>query len=68
MKKLFILGAFVLLSSTIISCTADEIDAENTKSKTTVDEKTDPTIEAIPTYADMGPDDEPVVPPPPPKK
>ncbi|KQB39407.1 hypothetical protein [Flavobacterium aquidurense] len=55
MKKLFILGAFALLSTTVVSCTADEYDEVKKEVKPTV-----------PTYAD-GPGDAPI-PVPPPKK
>lgn len=55
MKKIFIWGAFALLTTTAISCTAD--DFEDTKTKP-----------EIPAYAD-GPGDLPIpVPPPPPPK
>lgn len=55
MKKLFILGAFALLSTTLFSCTADENDdIKNTKP-------------AVPAYAD-GPGDQPIIVPPPPTK
>lgn len=54
MKKLFILGAFALLSSTLFSCTADEALSDN-KTKTDV-----------PAYAD-GPGDLPIKVPPPPQ-
>lgn len=55
MKKLFILGAFVLLSSTVVSCTADDYDEVKKEVKPTV-----------PAYAD-GPGDSPIVVPPPKK-
>ncbi len=54
MKKLFIWGAFALLTTTLFSCTADEYETQTEK-------------EIAPTYAD-GPGDDPIkVPPPPPK-
>lgn len=54
MKKLFLLGAFALLTTTMFSCTAEEYETQAKK-------------EITPTYAD-GPGDAPVtVPPPPPK-
>lgn len=57
MKKIFILGAFALLTTTVISCTSD--DFEDTKANVK------PTV---PAYAD-GPGDQPItVPPPPPVK
>ncbi|WP_168199986.1 hypothetical protein [Flavobacterium sp. KBS0721] len=57
MKKMFLLSAFALLTSTVISCTSD--DFEDTKANI----KTE-----VPAYAD-GPGDSPiVVPPPPPPK
>lgn len=58
MKKLFLWGAFALLSTTIFSCTADEYD---TQVKKEVKKTTNP---VTPTYAD-GPGDDPVIPPPP---
>ncbi|PWJ98956.1 hypothetical protein BC749_104102 [Flavobacterium araucananum] len=56
MKKLLILGAFALLSTTLFSCTADDYDDVKTTTKP-----------AIPTYAD-GPGDAPIPVPPPPVK
>lgn len=53
MKKLFLLGAFALLTITLFSCTADEYETHTKK-------------EIAPTYA--GPGDDPVFPPPPPPK
>ncbi|CAD0007005.1 hypothetical protein FLACHUCJ7_03090 [Flavobacterium chungangense] len=54
MKKLFLLGTFALLTTTLFSCTADEYETQTKK-------------EIAPTYAD-GPGDDPIrVPPPPPK-
>lgn len=58
MKKIFLMGAFVLLSTTLFSCTADEFDE--------VKKEVNP---IQPTYADDGPGDQPVpLPPPPPPK
>ncbi|MDQ6470866.1 hypothetical protein RB619_09455 [Flavobacterium sp. LHD-80] len=58
MKKIFILGAFALLSTTLFSCTADEYDD--------VKKEINP---SKPSYADDGPGDLPVpLPPPPPSK
>jgi hypothetical protein len=54
MKKIFLWGAFALLTTTVISCTADEYEE--------VQKKVTPTT---PSYA--GPGDEPI-PVPPPKK
>lgn len=54
MKKIFLLGAFALLSTTLFSCTADEYDDVKKEIKP-----------AKPTYAD-GPGDTPPPPPPPP--
>lgn len=58
MKKIFLMGAFVLLSTTLFSCSADEDDK-------TIKKETKK--EATPTYAD-GPGDQPIIPPPPPTK
>jgi hypothetical protein len=55
MKKLFILGAFALLSTTLFSCTADEYEDAKTNIKP-----------AVPAYAD-GPGDLPIKVPPPPQ-
>ncbi|TDP02270.1 hypothetical protein [Flavobacterium sp. 245] len=54
MKKIFLLGAFALLSATLFSCTADEYDD--------VKKEINP---AKPSYADDGPGDTPPPPPPP---
>lgn len=59
MKKLMILGAFALLTTTLFSCTADELDTPATKE---LQKKIDP----VPSYAD-GPGDQPVIVLPPPK-
>lgn len=56
MKKIFILGAFALLTTTVISCTSD--DFEDTKANIKPE---------VPAYAD-GPGDSPIVVPPPPIK
>ncbi|MFH7017590.1 hypothetical protein [Flavobacterium sp. FlaQc-47] len=63
MKKLFILGAFALLSTTLFSCTADE-DSSDNNAKTEVKKEV---IPAKPSYAD-GPGDAPIIVPPPPTK
>ncbi|KAF2509406.1 hypothetical protein EYY60_13590 [Flavobacterium zhairuonense] len=55
MKKIFLLGAFALLSTTLFSCTADEYDD--------VKKEINP---AKPSYADDGPGDGTIKPPPPP--
>ncbi|MFW0738152.1 hypothetical protein [Flavobacterium sp. T12S277] len=55
MKNLYLMGAIMLLSASLYSCTADEYDTAKTNDKP-----------AIPAYAD-GPGDQPItVPPPPP--
>ncbi|WP_374173640.1 hypothetical protein [Flavobacterium tructae] len=54
MKNLYLMGAIVLLCTTLFSCTADEYDTAKTNDKP-----------AIPAYAD-GPGDGTVPPPPPP--
>ncbi|MFH6994196.1 hypothetical protein [Flavobacterium sp. FlaQc-48] len=59
MKKLIILGAFVLLSTTLFSCTADEYE---TQTKNEIKKNHNP---KTPSYAD-GPGDGTVPPPPPP--
>jgi hypothetical protein len=63
MKKLLILGAFALLSTTLFSCTADE-DLSDANSKNDIKKEVSP---AKPSYAD-GPDDDPIKVPPPPTK
>ncbi|SHM55538.1 hypothetical protein [Flavobacterium chilense] len=63
MKKIFILGAFALLTTTVISCTADEVSSDN-NSKTELKKEALP---EKPSYAD-GPDDDPIKVPPPPVK
>ncbi|WP_264553924.1 hypothetical protein [Flavobacterium sp. N2038] len=62
MKTLFTLGACALLSLTIFSCTADELETAETKTEI----KKDPI--PINTTQATGPDDDPVIVPPPPKK
>lgn len=62
MKTLYILGACALLSTTLFSCTADEL--ETTTNKTEVKNDTIPSKGAQAT----GPEDDPVNLPPPPKK
>ncbi|MBP4140120.1 hypothetical protein [Flavobacterium geliluteum] len=56
MKKLILLGAFALLGSTIVSCTAEEMESQTKK-------EIKKTIQPV---AD-GPGDDPIVPPPPKK-
>jgi len=63
MKKLLILGAFALLSTTLFSCSADE-DLSDNNSKTDAKKELRP---EKPLYAD-GPDDDPIKVPPPPTK
>lgn len=58
MKKIFLLGTFALLSTTLFSCTADEF--ETAEKKTEINKP-------IPAVAIDGPDDDPV-PVKPPKK
>jgi predicted aspartyl protease len=60
MKKLFLLGTFALLTTTLFSCTADELGIEGKKT-----EIKKPIITADGTA--QGPDDDPV-PVTPPKK
>jgi hypothetical protein len=60
MKTLYLWGACILLSTTLFSCSADEL--ETTKDKTEVQK------ESIPSQANIGPDDDPITVPPPPKK
>ncbi|UWY28108.1 hypothetical protein N4T20_20595 [Flavobacterium sp. TR2] len=62
MKTLYLWGAYILLSTTLFSCTADEF--ETAKGKTEVKTNTIPAKNMQAT----GPDDDPVVVPPPPKK
>ncbi|WP_281633495.1 hypothetical protein [Flavobacterium luteolum] len=62
MKKIFLWGAFTLLTTTLFSCTADEFETAN--NKTEVKKDTAPAKDMQAT----GPDDDPVVVPPPPKK
>lgn len=63
MKKLLLMGAFALLSTTLFSCTADEETSDN-KSATEVKKEVTP---ATPSYAsEEGPGDDPIKVPPPP--
>ena len=57
MKKLLLLGAFALLGSTIVSCTAEEMESQTKK-------EIKKTIQPV---AD-GPGDDPIKVPPPPTK
>jgi hypothetical protein len=67
MKKIFLLGAFTLLSTTIFSCTADDIETENSM-RAEVEKNTIP-VETTPvSYADDGPGDQVVIIYPPKKK
>ncbi|MCP2027794.1 hypothetical protein L1276_002954 [Flavobacterium sp. HSC-32F16] len=58
MKTLYLLGACVLLSTTLFSCTADEFETE-TKKKVDI---------PAGVAQETGPGDDPIVVPPPPKK
>lgn len=62
MKTLYVLGACALLSTTLFSCTADELETEA--------KKTEIKKEVIPTNGAQatGPDDDPIPVNPPPKK
>jgi hypothetical protein len=60
MKKIFILGAFALLSTTIFSCTADDIETEN-KIGTEVKKNIIPADEKQQSYAEDGPGDQVVI-------
>ncbi len=63
MRTLYLLGACVLLSTTLFSCTADEFETE--AKKTEIKKEVIPTNETQAT----GPDDDPMpTTPPPPKK
>lgn len=59
MKRLFILGAIALLSSTVFSCTADDLVPSDTKT----DQKEN--VSPANVAADQGPGDEPIIVPPP---
>ncbi len=61
MKKIFLWGAFTLFSTTLFSCSADEL--ESAEQKTEIKKEVSPLKEAQAT----GPDDDPVVVPPPKK-
>jgi hypothetical protein len=63
MKKLFLLGAFALLSSTIFSCTADDVQTDNKTTETTEAKKSiNPAVVGTEqTNADDGPGDQPVI-------
>lgn len=61
MKKIFLWGAFTLFSSTLFSCTADEL--ETAADKTEVKKEISP----IKGTQAEGPEDDPVVVPPPKK-
>lgn len=62
MKTLFTLGACALLSLTLFSCSADDLDNQD-KPKTEVKK----TFMSEP-ITNPGPDDDPIIVPPPPKK
>lgn len=59
MKRFFILGAIALLSTTVFSCTADELITSDTKS----DQKEK--LKPVSISADKGPGDDPILVPPP---
>ena len=61
MKTLYLWGACALLSTTLFSCSADEL--ESAEQKTEIKKEVSPIKEAQAT----GPDDDPVVVPPPKK-
>lgn len=61
MKKLFIMGVVTLLSSTIISCTADAVGTEKSPSATTLKEKANQHYDQLNSNINDGPGDEPVV-------
>jgi hypothetical protein len=67
MKKIFIMGAFALLSTTIYSCTADDIETENSM-RTEVEKITIPADKTPESYAEDGPGDQVVIIHPPKKK
>jgi hypothetical protein len=63
MKKIFLLGAFALLSSTIFSCTADDIQAD-TKTTGISQVKNNINSEVVETEqanVEDGPGDQPVI-------
>lgn len=67
MKKSFILGALVLLATTLFSCTADEFETAS-KARGTEQKSNYKPVDQ-PTQAVEGPEDDTItVPPPPPKK
>jgi len=65
MKKLFLLGTFALLSTTLFSCTADEYETTDKKTEIKKNNNLKDTIQA--SGEDEGPGDEPI-PVNPPKK
>lgn len=58
MKKLFILGVFALLSTTLFSCTADENETTDTKTEAKKVNNLKDTTQAS---EEQGPDDDPVI-------
>ena len=63
MKKIFLMGAFALLCSTIFSCTADDNQTASQTTGTT-EAKNSIKPEAVgtqQTFADDGPGDQPVI-------
>jgi hypothetical protein len=63
MKKIFLLGAFALLSSIIFSCTADDNQTDNKSAGTTEATKSiDPTVVGTQqANVEDGPGDQPVI-------
>jgi hypothetical protein len=63
MKKIFLLGAFALLSSTIFSCTADDIQTDNKTTGITEAKKSinPATVGTGQVNAEEGPGDQPVI-------
>lgn len=58
MKRIFILGAFTLISTTLLSCTVDEY---TTDSKATLENEIIPAENNILSNADQDPGDQPIV-------
>ena len=67
MKKLILLSALVLISTSLFSCTAD--DNESTSKSASETKKVEINTDKTQAQYDEGPGDDPIiVPPPPPKK
>lgn len=62
MKKLVLLGAFMLLNCTFFSCTTDDSDTQTNATKRNSDLVLQQEVK------NQGPDDDPIVVPPPPIK